>query len=86
MKVRRGAIADQVVLDGESVVLVGHTLLRLSPLPTAILEHTNTWVETADLVGSVTAALSSPPDNIDPVVVIERVIAELLDEGVLEHD
>ena len=86
MKVRRAAMTDRFVDDGESVVLVDHMVVRLSALPTAILESAATWTEVADLAAMLERQFGPPPDGLDAVAAAERTVRELRDQGLIECD
>jgi hypothetical protein len=86
MRVRRVAVTDRFVEDGESVVLVDHAVIRLSALPTAILEAIATWTEVDDLAAMLERQFGPPPDGGDSSAATERTLRELHERGLIERD
>jgi hypothetical protein len=86
MRVRRTPVTDRFVDDDESVVLVDHVVVRLSALPTAILEAAEKWTEVTDLAAMLERQFGSPSDDEDALAATERTLRELQDNGLIERD
>lgn len=83
--VRRGDVADQVVEDGESVVLVGRDVVRLSTLATVVVGLVDDATPVEDVRAGVEAALGAPPTGVDGTAVVDAAIDELVRQGVLRR-
>jgi hypothetical protein len=86
MRARRLDILDQVVDGDESVVLVGHTVVRLSPLATAILTEIEHWTESSVLAETMARIFGPPPQGTDPVAAVEGALVDMEAQGLLEHE
>jgi hypothetical protein len=86
VRARRLDIVDQVVEDGESVVLVGHTVVKLSPLATAILAELADWTEIETVSRAMIEIFGSPPEGTDATAAIEAAILDMAGQNLLEHD
>lgn len=86
MRARRLPILDQVSEDGESVVLVGNSVVRLSALATALLADMSEWTESRVLAQSMSKVFGPPPPDTAALDVVETAIRELAAQGLVEHD
>ena len=86
MRVRRQPVSDRVVDGDESVVLVDHTVIHLSAIPTAILAATDGWTDITDLAATLESEFGPPPDESDSVAATERTVLDLQDLGLIECD
>lgn len=86
MRVRRLPVTDRVDRDGESVVLVGHTVVRLSPLATLLLDRCGGWTDLGVLADQLVAELGPPPDGVVARQAAESAADALAAQGLLEQD
>jgi hypothetical protein len=86
MRVRRLPVTDRVDRDGECVVLVGDTVVRLSALATLLLDGCEDWTGVDVLTEQLVAQLGRPPDGADPRRVVEDAVDSLVARGLLERD
>jgi hypothetical protein len=86
MRARRLEIIDQVVEGDESVVLVGHTVIRLSPLATALLAELEEWTASSALTAAMTDVFGPPPEGTDAVAAVEAALMDMAGQGLIEHD
>ena len=86
MRVRRVPVTDRIVDGDESVVLVGHTVVHLSALPTAILDAAADWTEITDLAATLETQFGPPPDDASSVAATERSVHDLRDQGLIDCD
>lgn len=86
MRVRRLPLTDRVDRDGESVVLVGHTVVRLSGLATVLLDGCAGWTDLDVLTDLVVTELGPPPDGVDPRPAVASTADALVAQGLLERD
>ena len=77
MRARRLPVADRVDRDGESVVLVGREVVRLSALATALLDACPDWTEEEQLVAVLLDRFGPPPGGGDPVVLVQDALTAL---------
>lgn len=73
---------DMLVHEGESLLLYGHELLRLSPVPTAIAQACRMPVVLDDLAAQL-AALFGTPEGQTPQEATRRIVEELRERGVV---
>lgn len=85
MRARRLEIIDQVVDGDESVVLVGHTVVRLSPLATAILAELTDWTEATAITNAMTETFGPPPEGTDALGAIEAALLDLAGQELIEY-
>lgn len=85
MRVRRLPVADRVDRDGACVVLVGSTVVRLSPVATLLLDRCADWTEVDTLEGHLVAELGDPPDGVDAQQAAESTVDALVAQGLLER-
>ncbi|MDU0312812.1 hypothetical protein RKE38_03870 [Phycicoccus sp. M110.8] len=85
MRARRLPVADRVDRDGESVVLVGREVVRLSALATALLDECWDWAEEERLVAVLVDRFGPPPDGGDPAVLVEEALATLSEHRLVER-
>ena len=86
MRVRRLPVTDRVDRDGESLVLVGHTVVRLSALATVLVDRCEAWTGLDGLTDQVVAELGAPPGGTDPRQAVESAADALVAQGLLERD
>lgn len=84
MRVRRVPVDDEVVRDGESVVLLGRQVIRLSAIATTLLELCDRWRDSDELTQELTDRFGEPPDGSDPAVMTESALHALADQGLVE--
>ena len=65
MRARRVDVQDEVVRDGESVVLLGRQVIRLSWIGTTLLELCDDWRDSSELARGLTDRYGEPPDGSD---------------------
>lgn len=85
MRVRLLSVTDRVDRDGEAVVLVGHTVVRLSPLATRLLDLCAGWTDVGLLAEQLVAELGPPPDGAEAREVVESAAVALVALGLLER-
>lgn len=73
---------DLLVHDGESLLLYGHELLRLSLVPTAITQACRVPVSLDDLAAHL-AALFGTPNGQTPLEATTQIVEELRERGVV---
>jgi hypothetical protein len=83
-RVRRVPVDDEVVRDGESVVLLARQVIRLSALGTTVLELCPGWVTLPEVAEGLVAQFGAPPDGSDPTPVVEAAVASLHEQGLVE--
>lgn len=77
--IERGAIVDLLVRDGESLVLTESQCLRLTEVPTAILEFLVRPRTRAELEGHVASEFGPPPEGR-----LDELLAELAEQGLVK--
>lgn len=85
MRARRLPVVDRVVRDGESVVLVGREVIRLSALATHLLERCADWTDLDDLTSALLAEFGSTPEGVDAHAATEAAVTTLAEQGLLER-
>ncbi|MFC8501951.1 hypothetical protein ACFUC1_06295 [Pedococcus sp. NPDC057267] len=85
MRARRLPVADRVDRDGESVVLVGREVVRLSALATTLLDACPDWTEEERLVAVLVERFGAPPGGDDPAVLVARALDTLTGHGLVER-
>lgn len=84
MRARRVEVQDEVVRDGESVVLLGRQVIRLSWIGTTLLELCDDWCGTAELTLGLTERYGEPPDGSDAEAMTEAALCALHEQGLVE--
>jgi hypothetical protein len=84
MKARRVPVRDEVIRDGESVVLLGRQVIRLSAIGTTLLELCDTWRDLDQLTHELTDRFGHPPDGTDATVMTESALHALHQQGLVE--
>lgn len=85
MRARRLPVADRVDRDGESVVLVGREVVRLSALATALLDECWGWAEEERLVAVLVERFGAPPGGGDPAALVAEALATLGEHRLVER-
>jgi hypothetical protein len=85
VRVRRLPVTDRVDRDGESVVLVGDTVVRLSTLATRLLDRAEGWTDVGLLADHLVAEFGPPPDGKDAHQAAEAAVDALVTQGLLER-
>lgn len=86
MRVRRLPVTDRVDRAGESVVLVGQVVVRLSALATRLLDHCDDWTDVATLTEQLVSEFGLPPDGADPRGATEATVDALVARGLLARE
>jgi hypothetical protein len=76
---------DRVVREGESVVLVGREVIRLSALATHLLDRCADWTDLDDLTSAVLTEFGDTPEGVDPRAATEAAVTTLALQGLLER-
>ena len=84
MRARRVPVQDEVVRDGESVVLLGRQALRLSAIGTTLLELTGDWRDVAELTDDLTDRFGHPPTGHSATGMTEAALQALQHQGLVE--
>ena len=85
MRARRLPVVDRVVRDGESVVLVGREVIRLSALATHLLDRCGEWTDLDDLTSALLTEFGDAPEGVDPHAATEAAVTTLAEQGLLER-
>ena len=85
MKVRRLPVVDRVVREGESVVLLGREVIRLSALATHLLDRCADWTDLDDLTAALLAEFGDTPPGVDPLAATEAAVSTLAEQGLVER-
>lgn len=86
MRARRVPVEDEVVRDGESVVLMGRQVIRLSWIGTTLLELSDHWQCAEELAVGLIERYGEPPDGSDPILMTEAALRDLRAQGLVELD
>lgn len=84
MRARRVPVHNEVVRDGESVVLIGRQVVRLSWIGTTLLELCDDWRHSAELAQGLTDRYGEPPDGSDATAMTESALKALHQQGLVE--
>jgi hypothetical protein len=84
VKVRRLPVVDRVVRDGESVVLVGREVIRLSALATHLLDRCADWTDLDDLTAALLAEFGNTPPGVEPRAATEAAVTTLAEQGLVD--
>lgn len=78
MRVQRRPVDDELLIDGELVVLVDDTVLLLSEVASAALEHlvTGVWTSTDDLAAHLGATVGLPAEGESAVFSLVNALFE----------
>lgn len=86
MRARCLPAADRVDRDGESVLLVGREVVRLSALATTLLDSCPDWTPVSELVDVLLTAFGPTPEGVDPVAATGSALRTLAAQGLVELD
>ena len=84
MRARRLRPRDEVVIEGESVVLVDRQVLRISALGTSILAFCENWKDVDELTSALVEEFGSPPGGSDPLLTTVSSLEDLKEQGLVE--
>ena len=84
MRARRVPVQDEVVRDGESVVLLGRQVIRLSWIGTTLLELCDDWRHSTELARGLTDRYGEPPAGADATAMTEAALQALHQQGLVE--
>jgi hypothetical protein len=84
MRARRVPVQDEVIRDGESVVLLGRQVIRLSAIGTTLLELTGDWRGVEELTVELTDRFGQPPEGFDATAMTESALQALHEQGLVE--
>lgn len=77
-------VQDEVIRDGESVVLLGRQVIRLSALGTTLLELCDNWRDAKELAHGLTERHGEPPAGFDATAMTEAALQALHDQGLVD--
>jgi hypothetical protein len=85
MTVTRAPLQDLYLEDGEAVVLLAdNRVLALSPLSTHVLiSLSQSPMGRTELATALFGCFGHPPDGVDPTSIVERLIDDLRDAGLI---
>lgn len=83
VEVRRVAVDDELLVDGELVVLRGQDVLVLSEVATGALDHlgSHDWTSLASLTDAVEARFGLPEEGAEAVFTL---VSDLSEAGLVE--
>lgn len=84
MRARRVDVQDEVIRDGESVVLLGRQVIRLSALGTTLLEMCGDWRDAKELAHGLTERHGEPPADFDATAMTEAALQALHEQGLVD--
>jgi hypothetical protein len=84
MRARRVPVQDEVVRDGESVVLLDRQVIRLSAIGTTLLELTGEWRDLDELTVDLTDRFGHPPEGHSATAMAEAALQALAEQGLVE--
>lgn len=84
MRARRVPVQDEVVRDGESVVLLGRQVIRLSAIGTTLLELTGDWRDLDVLTVDLTDRFGHPPAGYRATDMTQAALQALHQQGLVE--
>ena len=84
MRARRVPVQDEVIRDGESVVLLGRQVIRLSAIGTTLLELTEDWRDIGELTDGLTDRFGHPPTGHSATAMTEAALQALQGQGLVE--
>lgn len=77
-------VQDEVIRGGESVVLLGRQVIRLSALGTTLLELCDDWRDAKELAHGLTERHGEPPAGVDAMAMTEAALQALHDQGLVD--
>jgi hypothetical protein len=77
-------VADRVDRDGEAVLLVDRTVVRVSALATLLVDSCPDWTPVPELVEVLLGEFGPTPQGVDPVAATEAALRTLQDQGLVE--
>lgn len=77
-------VQDEVIRDGESVVLLGRQVIRLSVLGTTLLELCHDWRNAEELAHVLTERHGEPPAGFDAAAMTVAALRALHEQGLVE--
>lgn len=77
-------VQDEVIRDGESVVLLGRQVIRLSALGTTLLGLCDDWRDAKELAHGLTEHHGEPPEGFDATAMTEAALQALNDQGLVD--
>lgn len=84
-RVRRTPYVDELHHEGECVVLLDDTAVRLGGLAPLVLEQCASWRTLDELAGALVAAYGPPPSG-EATEIVAAAVAELAEAGVVEWE
>ena len=84
MRVKRVPVEDEVVRDGESVVLLGRQVIRLSAIGTTLLELCDEWRHIGELTAALTDRFGHPPIDYNATSMTEAALQALERQGLVQ--
>lgn len=84
-RVRRTPFVDELHHEGECVVLLEDTAVRLGGLAPLVLDLCDEWRTVADLAHSLVEAYGPPPEG-DVQVIVRDAVDALVGAGVVEWE
>lgn len=84
MRARRVPVQDEVVRDGESVVLLDRQVIRLSALGTTLLELCGQWRGVGELAAELAERFGAPPEGADATAMTEAALRALHQQGLVD--
>lgn len=84
-RVRRTPFVDELHHDGECVVLLEDTAVRLGGLAPLVLDLCDEWRTMFDLSRRLVEAYGPPPEG-DVEVIVREAVDALVDAGVVEWE
>ncbi len=86
MRARYLPAVDRVDRDGETVLLVGREVVRLSALATTLVDACPDWTPVSELVDVLVTAFGPTPEGVDPAAATEAALRTLASQGLVELD
>jgi hypothetical protein len=85
VRIKRLPVDDELLLDGELVVLTGQTVQVLSEIATIALDHLSTavWTSMETLTARLETSVGLPPDGI---AAVSSLVSALKDAGLITVD
>lgn len=84
-RVRRTPFVDELHHDGECVVLLEDTAVRLGGLAPLVLDLCDEWRTVSDLSTRLVEAYGPPPEG-DVEVIVREAVDALVEAGVVERE
>lgn len=83
MKVKASVVHDQIVVSGESIVLLDGEVIRLSELATTILAETNEWCDVGELAVRLERRFGPAPDGVGTLSATQSALRDLEQNGLI---